>query len=928
MRSVLLLAVVLIWALAAPSHSASANRITPSKNELEGIEGYIEGKANGMVSRLVVDEAAGWVARAVAVVLSSAPSNGVASGAEALSNADLRAKIESLVSSELRNRLVSEVRSMVAREILGGNSNGSAGEEAGAIAGRAAEIFSSRINEIADRMAARIYDSAVDRVRGWILSNTRGTLDVTSLSDSMEGAFDPQTVAGILENSAARLIGESAAAAVRFRIEEALAGRLPPEVIEALERGPEEFERYASMVEGNLPGAKLRELSGSVLNRPVIKLPSAAYAAILAGSAAKHYARAYNGLTVDPYELRRAIEVTRVMVWQVENRDWINLSVMQIAGIARGLARSVGAASSFEAALEKLKGPFRKIQAAADKLDALVKKPIGEVRSEIAKAVKLLREELESVQRELLRPIREGIDEIGRGLARAGEAASDLIPEKFDGIPRTFRDLKDRAVALRSDRPSRPKLSPSADISEEEAVPAAGASESEELDPVLLHNGEFVYRATDLLIPGRGVDFRFTRICRSRSDFTGELGRRCTHSLAERLLPREGGFTLVDARGLKHFFRRSGGGFLSPPGLLADLVKTGSGHELVKPDGSVSAFDSEGRLVHRRDGYGNRIVLEYGENGLLDYAIDTYGRRITFERRKDGLISRMRDFAGRTFSYEYGALSELIGATAPATPEFPSGKTTAYRHDGAQRITMIMDPSGRPYLKNRFDSDGRVKAQSYGEGPWMTVSYAGSDHEDAGGVASRAWVTDAVGSISLYEHDGAGRLIRRWRFEDGRYALISRHLYDSLGRKEADCLPSGICEEYVYGEGPDAGVTTGVKIRAADGESFRLIIWGPGERGRRFNSFGQVVEEDDGKGGIIRYEYYPSFDPDGDGVKVRGAASDSTDGGYLKRIVRECSSVEFGYDPVGNIVWRKTGSEGKVRYRVNALNQVVREERP
>jgi len=401
------------------------------------------------------------------------------------------------------------------------------------------------------------------------------------------------------------------------------------------------------------------------------------------------------------------------------------------------------------------------------------------------------------------------------------------------------------------------------------------------------------------------------------------MGRRCTHSYASRLLPFDGGLIYVDEGGQKHVFKREGGGFTLPEGLEADLSISSKGYELSMSDGTSLLFDEEGKLSQKRDSYGNGILFRYSEEGLLSEIEDAFGRRIRVERRSDGLISALRDFADRRFVYEYNGQGEMIGATSPATPDFPSGKTTAYRYDRAHRMSMIVDPLGRPFLRNRYDEEGRVVGQRYGEGGWMSVAYG----EGSGDVASRAWVTGADGSTRLYEHDVEGRLMRKWLYRVGGYKLISQYTYDGEGRMVFECGGSGRCRGFVYsGEGAGSKLERIVRRPSGGGKPRSFEV--PGEPPTTLrNSFGQVVQESRGEE-LVRYEYYSSADPDGDGVGVPGARAQAADGGYLKRIVRGELFVEFKYDPLGNITSVSDGTGVRARFSVNALNQVASEEKP
>lgn len=57
-------------------------------------------------------------------------------------------------------------------------------------------------------------------------------------------------------------------------------------------------------------------------------------------------------------------------------------------------------------------------------------------------------------------------------------------------------------------------------------------------DPVVLTTGNFVLRATDLRIAGRGMDFTFDRVYRSGSEVHSDLGRRWDHNWNQRLVIR------------------------------------------------------------------------------------------------------------------------------------------------------------------------------------------------------------------------------------------------------------------------------------------------------------------------------------------------------------------------------------------------------
>ncbi len=60
---------------------------------------------------------------------------------------------------------------------------------------------------------------------------------------------------------------------------------------------------------------------------------------------------------------------------------------------------------------------------------------------------------------------------------------------------------------------------------------------------VLLHSGEFLYRATDLVIPGRGLDYQFIRTYRSQitGGYDGPLGPNWEDNYNRRLVVKATG---------------------------------------------------------------------------------------------------------------------------------------------------------------------------------------------------------------------------------------------------------------------------------------------------------------------------------------------------------------------------------------------------
>lgn len=1036
MKRPIIACVIIIIVVATLSHASDFNPALVSEDNatalsnafsLDGVAGYVEGRAREAISRALSEQGSDWICDALADAINAQrkKDNGTKPAALWYQNPELKERVKDEIKKRIKEWLPKQAHDIIVNDILGNAVGEEAAKEAAEIAERVAKELDTTLNDQIDNIAGGLYDSLVSKMKDQLgAAGVPPWIDPTDLRKTIKKAFDGGVIANIAANQLARVMGDGTVAAIRGRIEDALAGNLPPEAISALKKGPEEFDKYVARAEKFFPGNAFEKIKSSVLNRPLFKLPTPAYAAILAGSAAGHFARAFKGVFVDAYELKRGVEVTRVMVWQLKNKEWLNMSIMQFGSLARGLAAQIGMGAAFDAAIAKMTAPLDKLQSKLKEIDALLKKPIEEVQAELQKITAEVEKTLKEIQDVVVGPLREAGSQIQAGLDQASSTIINSLPEDFNGIPADWDELKKKAgidegllgkegditpadLLKISEAKKKAKeildaaseklagkaadvlaalhlLGPAAKILGVEKAPAKNPSQKSPLDPVLLHNGEYTQSVTDIVIPGRGIDFRFTRTYRGRSLYLGELGWRWTHNFAERLRPwndgNSDGLTYINEEGLKYFFRKSDNGFISPHGIYLKLLqREGKGYELIARDGFTTIFDAEGRPTEKRDRHGNCIVYEYDQTGLLASVSDVFGRKIKFERRKDGLISSVKDFAGRKITFEYNEKDELSGVRSPAVPNFPKGKLTAYRYEHAEEnlslahaLIMIMDPRGNVFLRNHYDSEGRIAAQRYGEGPLMTVQYA----EGSLDVALRTWVTDQLGVVRLYEHDAEGHLLRSWRWNKNEYSLLDVYQYNEDGEKILECTPSGRCIKYIFGKDSERGLLLGVEecpsdgttprvtriahepnfgqiseITYADGHSFKMEFadneakypimlkykkmpnaeWETKAR-YSYDKFGAILSETDAMGVVTNYGYYPACDPDGDAIALTKSGCKMEDsGGYLKHIVRDSTGISatktFTYDPIGNITSITLPENIVTRFTVNALNQIVREEK-
>ncbi len=416
--------------------------------KLDGVAGFVEGRVRQGLARALSEQGTDWLCDAVAQVVTSVRDGTAKDDLKRLlyQDAATRERVRAEFVQRLKPWLTEQVRDVIARDLLGAVVGKEQAAEVQAIVDRVTQELSTSFNDRIDAVASQYYDGAIAELRDTIrAAGAPAWVDVTDLRATLKQGLDLTTLSTIAANEFARLVGEGVVQGIRGRVQDALSGNLPPEAVAALNAGPEAFDRYREKIGEYLPGEQLQSFTSSVLHRPIVRLPNEVYAGVLAGTAAGHYARAFSGITVDTWELKRAAEVTRVMVWQLEHKQAVNVSVLQLGALARDVAAAAGLGNTFEGLLAKLKGPLDRIQAEADRIDQLLKQPLARVQGELRDAASRMQRYLQEMQAQLVAPVQEVIESADTQLAALARKASDAIPDRANGIPADWDALKERA---------------------------------------------------------------------------------------------------------------------------------------------------------------------------------------------------------------------------------------------------------------------------------------------------------------------------------------------------------------------------------------------------------------------------------------------------------------------------------------------------
>jgi YD repeat-containing protein len=307
---------------------------------------------------------------------------------------------------------------------------------------------------------------------------------------------------------------------------------------------------------------------------------------------------------------------------------------------------------------------------------------------------------------------------------------------------------------------------------------------------VSVGSGELQFEEVDLALPGRGLDFAWTRTYRSRAETTTAQGAGWDFSFNVSATPQpDGTVVLRPGNGRADTFYPNGtNGWTRDEYFLVihDVDQDGSPDEVIFPDTGKwllhppgTAF--AGKLAQIVDRNGNAIRCDYDpDTGRLLQVVDTLDRTNTVAYNSKGFIESVTDFSGRTVRYEYDSAADLVACISPAvvgTPngnDFPGGKTNRYAYSTGnldQRLNhnllSITDPKGQVCLEVTYHATNDPAALDFDA---VSSVLRGIEKKDIrrGMVIARpgnsfatiqAIVNDYVGNVTEYLFDSRHRCV-------------------------------------------------------------------------------------------------------------------------------------------------------------------------
>ncbi|MBI4126026.1 MAG: hypothetical protein HY465_00885 [Deltaproteobacteria bacterium] len=377
---------------------------------LDGVAGFVQGKAQGLIAARLNQDVPGWFSKALSSQTSPNP--------------ETKVKVVADIKQRMTTWLPGVSRQVV-REIL--FQNAISKEETAELETLSQSIetaLTTSLDGIIDVFAGTLYDQASRPPEGgfqvWPPSEEtiRQRLSRWSGYDSI----------------LSRMMGDATVAGIRSHVSRLMGGQLPDSALEALAQGDRSFRQYLDQMQNVSLSHTLSQLNQSVLMRPRVTLPSEAYAGILAASAANHFAQAFGWAGVNQYEIKRGAEVTRVMIWQLQKKERVNVALLSLASVARDMAVRFGGGEVFGEGTLRLQKPMEQIQKLNEQLDHTVMGKWDDVKSAVWPQVKPLVSQLQQRLEEVARisPLTARVHHGNRSIREVTKEPGDFVRNLYN----------------------------------------------------------------------------------------------------------------------------------------------------------------------------------------------------------------------------------------------------------------------------------------------------------------------------------------------------------------------------------------------------------------------------------------------------------------------------------------------------------------
>ena len=335
-------------------------------------------------------------------------------------------------------------------------------------------------------------------------------------------------------------------------------------------------------------------------------------------------------------------------------------------------------------------------------------------------------------------------------------------------------------------------------------------------EPFSFSTGNLVEQEKLFSLPGLGGSSNdLTLFYNSQDGRLSRVGAGWSFGLGARAQRfSDGSVMVVRGDGASFVFNPDGhGGYAADPTVHQSLSERPGGRLLLRDvSGETWVFDAGdiegiGELLSHTDENGNVTALTYGDPNPdvqqfvpLTSVTVPGGEVIQVESDAVGRVTGFIRPGGDRWSLVYDGAGNL------ATVTLPDGRTHRFTYDGSHQLLTGTDATGTVYLKNEYDSAGRIVKQWDAAGKLRVLDYS---------KPGQTTYTDTLGRVSVYFYDDRFR-ITKVQHADGTTASFvfdaqnnvttstdenahtTGYTYDGAGNILTETSPAGRVTKYTY----------------------------------------------------------------------------------------------------------------------------------
>lgn len=272
-------------------------------------------------------------------------------------------------------------------------------------------------------------------------------------------------------------------------------------------------------------------------------------------------------------------------------------------------------------------------------------------------------------------------------------------------------------------------------------------------------------------------------------------------------------------------------------------------------------YDDFGRRVRDADGLDRAWTFSYDAQNNPVRSVDPRGQVTTYNWLHGHLLDSVIDHAGVRHQYTRNALGQIVTAQSPAV-------TYAYEYDAAHRLLRVTDSRGGKSLRYSRSPGGLLNTMVDSDGNRTDYDY------DANGRLAGLWAPN--GDYASFAYDAGGRMTHKWLASAGGALVSTQYGYnaDNTVASVSNLAGASVVSSHAYSY--DAlGNRSGHQERV--GSTTTNYSYG-------YDALNRLVSVDNGN----------------------------------------ASQLEtFGYDPLGNRTWRRTGLGVPVHGLYDAAQQLI-----